>query len=80
MPNTTEVELTYCCVKCGARATALYDRGDRQYGDLPPCIHKCAVPFEVMDAIASWLDSRVLGGAGQAVTPHPSAVDRGDDR
>jgi hypothetical protein len=63
------VTLNYCCPKCGTLATALYDRGERQYGDLPRCWRKCDVPFAVMDAIAGWLDDRAMNGAGVPVNP-----------
>jgi hypothetical protein len=63
------VAIEYACPKCGTKAQAHYENADRCYGDLPRCARGCDVPYAVMDAIASWLDERVMNGAGEPVRP-----------
>lgn len=66
---STTRALVYCCANCGTKATALYENGDRAFGDLPDCKRGCQVPFAVMDAIASWLDERGMQGEGDDIQP-----------
>jgi len=65
-----QVLIAYACPHCGALSEALYDDGERQYGDLPDCKNRlCAVPYAVMDAIATWLDDLAMSGYGWPVKP-----------
>ena len=64
-----QVTITYACPKCGRKADAVYEQGDRQYGELPKCARGCQVPYSVLDAIACWLDDCAMNGAGTPVRP-----------
>ena len=69
------VLISYCCPECGRQQTVRYthpetaNEWERDFGDLPDCGKRCAVPYPVMDAIASWLDELVASGAGTEREP-----------
>ena len=60
------VMLDYACPKCGKRNAGTYSMGylaqewERDFGDLPDCARNCVVPFEVLSAVADWLDEALL--------------------